>query len=78
MKKKRLSENSRNFVYMGIKDNSEKTRIYLYGISKEGKNQWYQSKCIFTRLTASKYLSAGRYSVVFAGGIEKSGETDWI
>ena len=70
MKKKRLSENSRNFVYMGIKDNSEKTRIYLYGISKEGR--------IFTRLTASKYLSAGRYSVVFAGGIEKSGETDWI
>ena len=49
MKKKRLSENSRNFVYMGIKDNSEKTRIYLYGISKEGKNQWHQSKRIFTR-----------------------------
>lgn len=77
MKKiKKLADNNRRMLAMGCKG-SAKTRIYLIAENSNGLG-WYQSKRVFTQSTASKYVSAGQYSVVFAGGIEKSGESDWV
>lgn len=77
MKTKNLSSNSRNMLAMGIYD-TDTTKIYLKGQAKDGSAQWYESKGVFTNSTALKYFYAGQYSVVFAQGITKSGNTDWI
>lgn len=77
MKTKFLSSNSRNMLAMGIYD-TDTTKIYLKGQAKDGSAQWYESKGVFTNSTALKYFYAGQYSVVFAQGITKSGNTDWI
>tara|TARA_Y100000356_G_scaffold40844_1_gene31770 strand:- start:467 stop:697 length:231 start_codon:yes stop_codon:yes gene_type:complete len=76
MKKKLLGANSRKMLAMAIK-NTAKTRIYLVAENQNGLG-YYQSKRVFTKSTANKYLSNGQYSVVFAGGIEKSSVTDWL
>jgi len=77
MKKiKRLADNNRRMLAIGCKG-TQKTRIYLVAENSNGLG-WYQSKRVFTQSTASKYVSAGQYSVVFAGGIEKSGEEGWL
>ena len=77
MKKiKRLADNNRRMLAMACKG-TKKTRIYLVAENQNGLG-WYQSKRVFTQATASKYVSAGQYSVVFAGGIEKSEDTDWL
>ena len=78
MKTKKLSANNRNFLYMGIDDSKPKTVIYLYGQSKTtGADQWYESKTLFTKSTALNYFYSGQYSVVFAGGLTKSTNTNW-
>lgn len=79
MKVKTLSPNNRGMVAMAINDKKKKTKIFLHGVSKTtGEKQWYESKGIFTQATALKYLYNGQYSQLFAQGITKSGETDWI
>lgn len=78
MKTKFLSSNSRGMLAIGINEDSDSTKIYLKGQAKDGSAQWYESKGVFTNSTALKYFYAGQYSVVFAQGITKSGETDWI
>jgi hypothetical protein len=64
---------------MAIDDSKPKTVIYLYGKSKTtGSDQWYESKTLFTKSTALNYFYSGQYSVVFAGGLTKSTNTNWI
>jgi hypothetical protein len=77
MKSKKLTQNARNFVSMGIELNKPKTRIYLHGISKGGDDQWYESIRVFTKSTATQYYYGGQYSVVFAGGIRNSKKQNW-
>lgn len=79
LKTKKLSANNRNFLAMAINPNTEKTHIYLYGVSKTtGAKQWYQSKMKFTKSTALSYFYSGQYSVVFASGLTKSAITEWF
>lgn len=78
MKTKSLSSNSRGMLAIGIYDDTDSTKIYLKGQAKDGSAQWYESKGVFTNSTALKYFYAGQYSVVFAQGITKSDDTDWI
>lgn len=79
MKVKKLSPNNRNMVAMAINDKKKKTKIYLHAISKTtSEKQWYESKGLFTQATALKYFYNGQYSQLFAQGITRSGETDWI
>jgi len=79
LKTKKLSANNRNFIAMAINSNTEKTHIYLYGVSKTtGAKQWYQSKMKFSKSTALSYFYSGQYSVVFASGLTKSAIQDWF
>ena len=79
LKIKELSANNRNMQHMAIRTDTKKTVIYLHAVSKTtGENQWYESKVNFTNSTALSYFYSGQYSVVFAGGLTKSSNTDWV
>jgi len=77
LKVKELSSNNRGFTHMAISENKS-TLIYLHGLAKDGSSQWYESKGEFTNATALKYFYAGRYKVVFAQGMSKSSNQNWL
>tara|TARA_B100000900_G_scaffold244198_1_gene207591 strand:- start:2296 stop:2589 length:294 start_codon:yes stop_codon:yes gene_type:complete len=79
LKIKELSANNRGMEHMAIRTDTKKTVIFLHAVSKTtGEDQWYESKVAFTNKTALNYFYSGQYSCVFAGGLTKSSNTDWI
>lgn len=79
LKIKELSANNRGMTHMAIRIDTKKTVIYLRAVSNTtGAIQWYESKVNFTNKTALNYFYGGMYSVVFAGGLTKSTNTDWV
>ena len=79
LKIKALTNNTRGMTHMAIRVDTKKTVIYLKAVSTTtGAEQWYESKVNFTNSTALNYFYSGQYSVVFAGGLTKSTNTDWV
>ena len=78
LKIKKLTENTRNILYMACEVGSERTVIYLHGVSKTtGENQWYETKVDYAESTAKKYVGHGQHKLVVRH-ITKSTFTDWV
>ena len=79
LKIKELSANNRGMTHIAVRTDTKKTVIYLRAVSNTtGAIQWYESKVNYTNKTALNYFYSGQYSVVFAGGLTKSTNTDWV
>ncbi len=77
MKIKKLSANSRGVLAMACNTNNARSRIYLVAENQNGLG-WYETQGTYAKSTASKYVGAGMYKVVFNLGIQKSKKIDWL
>ncbi len=75
---KKIEPNDRNITYMGIKENAEKSYVFLKGISKvSGDIQWYVSTKNYDISDAEKIFEEENFKEVFNLGVRKSNVRGW-
>jgi hypothetical protein len=75
---KKIEPNDRNITYMGIKENAEKSYIFLKGISKvSGDIQWYVSVKNYEISDAEKLFEEENFKEIFKSGVRISNVTRW-
>ena len=75
---KKIEQNDRNITYMGIKENAEKSYIFLKGISKvSGDIQWYVSVKNYEISDAEKLFDEENFKEIFKTGVRISNVTRW-
>ena len=78
MRIKKIEPNERNITYMGIKENAEKSYIFLKGISKvSGDIQWYVSVKNYDISDAEKLFDEENFKEIFKNGVRISNVTRW-
>tara|TARA_B100000085_G_C18535851_1_gene509956 strand:+ start:1349 stop:1588 length:240 start_codon:yes stop_codon:yes gene_type:complete len=75
---KKIEPNDRNITYMGIKENAEKSYVFLKGVSKvSGDIQWYVSTKNYDISDAEKIFEEENFKEVFNLGVRKSNVRGW-
>ena len=78
MKIKKIEANDRNITYIGIKENVEKSYVFLKGVSKvSGDIQWYVSVKKYFLLEAEKLFDEENFKDIFKTGVRISNVTRW-
>ena len=69
MKIKKIEPNDRNITYIGIKENVEKSYVFLKGVSKvSGDIQWYVSVKKYDISDAEKLFDEENFIDIFKMG----------
>ena len=78
MKIKKIEPNDRNITYIGIKENVEKSYVFLKGVSKvSGDIQWYVSVKKYDISDAEKLFDEENFKDIFKMGVRISNVTRW-
>ncbi|MDA7572411.1 hypothetical protein N8776_01765 [bacterium] len=78
MKIKKIEPNDRNITYIGIKENVEKSYVFLKGVSKvSGDIQCYVSVKKYDISDAEKLFDEENFIDIFKMGVRISNVTRW-